>query len=301
MAVKAETASAKDTNTRFWQKINLVVDLAAYCRGKAPSRETFQGVLKLIRKLMMYDGASLYLNDQERESFSEAAHVGESVAPVSFLRIGRGPGLAGWAASSRKPVLLSNRPLQDEFDGENKFRTIMIVPLLVNDDVIGVLNFGHHHAEVWKDKDVKLMTVVADQLAVSIERQFYHQRLEQMHTELIEAHKELERSHEQRLAAEKLDVVLRLAEAINHQINNPLAVILGNLQCLLLEEDQLTQKTISRLRRMETSCLQIQDVNRQLLHIDDLEPDNFLALTSAVPTSTETHVTEEDKSSCPTT
>jgi len=61
-----------------------------------------------------------------------------------------------------------------------------------------------------------------------------------------------------------------LAGRLAHAINDPLAVIVGHLQCLLAERAAPDQKTLSRLRRAEAAALSIADKNRDLLAIHAL-------------------------------
>lgn len=262
--------------SQFWQKIGLVADIAAYCRGKAPTPSTFAEILKMIKSILPFDGATLYLKNEKVDRFDEVASLGERVEPISFLRIGKGQGLTGWAAASKKPVLLADRPETNEFEGDVTFRSFMSQPLLIEGDVLGVINLGCHRPKAFEQKDVRLMTVVADQLAISIERQLFQQEIERKNSALADAHNQLLNAHSQKIAAEKLRVVLKMAAVINHQINNPLAVIVGNIQCLIAEGDVPNQKVLSRLRRIEAAALHVGEINRKLLAIDHLSAEDFL-------------------------
>ena len=75
------------------------------------------------------------------------------------------------------------------------------------------------------------------------------------------------------IAAEKLAAVVDLAATINHEINNPLAVIVGQVQCLLFEDRRLSDRAVDRLRKVEAAALKIGDVNRRLLNIDSIVTD----------------------------
>lgn len=63
----------------------------------------------------------------------------------------------------------------------------------------------------------------------------------------------------------------RKAESVNeqialiqHQINNPLSVVLGNVQYLLFGRDQLDEKLVMRLDVIEKAALKIDQANKQL-------------------------------------
>lgn len=276
MATTRKTSTTDSDPSRFWEKIGLIAEIASYCRGKAPSPTTFAEVLSKIKVILPFDGATLYLRNEKADRLDEVASLGERVEPISFLRIGQGTGLSGWAASTKKPVLLADRPETTDFEGEITFRSFMSLPLLIDGEALGVLNLGCHQPKVFGQKDVRLMGVVADQLAISIERQLFQQEIERKNSELADAHNQLLVAHSQKVAAEKLRVVLKMAAVINHQINNPLAVIVGNIQCLIAEGEIPNQKVLSRLRRIEAAALHVGEINRKLLAIDHLSAEDFL-------------------------
>lgn len=63
-------------------------------------------------------------------------------------------------------------------------------------------------------------------------------------------------------------------EVIQHQINNPLAVVLGNVQFLLLKRDQLDDKLVKRLRVIEKAALKISEMNQQLTGLTKSNSEN---------------------------
>lgn len=64
-----------------------------------------------------------------------------------------------------------------------------------------------------------------------------------------------------------------LISLVQHQINNPLAVVLGNVQFILLKNLDLDQGLIERLQVVEKAALKIAEVNKKLSDIS-LEVDN---------------------------
>ena len=283
MVQKKKAVQTDDPPSRFWQKINLMAEIATLTHKRPPNRETFTAVLELINTILPFDGASLYLRGDRSDRLKEVASAGKTVDLVSFLTIGSGPGLTGWTAASKKPVLLSDRQLGDEFEPENSFRTIMSVPLILADDVIGVLNLGCHRAKAYDKQDVRLMTIVADQCAVSIERQIYQSEIEQKNKELTEAHNRLTEERKRTIAGDRLQEIVDSAISITNQINNPLSVIIGNLECLLSESEIPTQKMLSRLRRIEEASLQIAEANRKLLAFEKLPAATAAASSKREP------------------
>ncbi|MFZ5980302.1 MAG: GAF domain-containing protein [Candidatus Zixiibacteriota bacterium] len=272
------SASSKNTedHSRFWEKISLVADIAALCRDKPPEEKTYLEVLKLIDRILPFDGASLFLLDRAKKRLKEAATFRNKVELLGFLSIEHGDGLTGWTSLNKKPVLLADRTASGSFDPENDFSTVLSVPLLVDEEVLGVLNLGCYSAGGFAQKDVKLMMVIADQFAIAIERQLYQKEIENKNLALREAHKNLRKAQKNLIASEKLKAVVELAASVNHEINNPLAVIVGNIQCMYLEKEIVNQKMLSRLKRIESAAMKISEVNNKLLNINTLASETYL-------------------------
>lgn len=292
MEKTAAKRAGEEQPTRFWEKISLLAEIGAICRDKSPGEELYREVLELIRAIVPFDAATVYLIDHHVNKLKEAASVGGTVDILSFLPLGKGTGLSGWVVRQRKPVLLSDRSTSTAFDPDKDFATIMSLPLLVSSDGIGVLNLGCFRSNAFRDKDVKLLTVVADQFAISIERQQYVHTIKKQFDALRRAQEELQAAHDRIIASEKLSAVIELAASINHQINNPLAVIVGNLQCLQLELKDLNQKALSRLRHIEGAAMRIRDVNQKLLQIHQIVSETYL-------TEDESRMLDLDKSTKP--
>ncbi len=76
----------------------------------------------------------------------------------------------------------------------------------------------------------------------------------------------------------RLHEAAQMAASVNHEINNPLSVIVGNVQCLVMEKAATNQKALSRMRRIEAAALRIAKANRRLGQIkslvESIEPTN---------------------------
>jgi len=67
--------------------------------------------------------------------------------------------------------------------------------------------------------------------------------------------------------SERLKAIIETAVTINHEVNNPLAAVLGYTQLILSRPEKLDQETIDKLKKIETGALRIKDVTSRLLKI----------------------------------
>ena len=66
---------------------------------------------------------------------------------------------------------------------------------------------------------------------------------------------------------ERLKAIVETAVTINHEINNPLTAILGNVQLLLLRKDELGDELRAKLEVVETAATRIKDVTQRLMSL----------------------------------
>jgi PAS domain S-box-containing protein len=78
---------------------------------------------------------------------------------------------------------------------------------------------------------------------------------------------EIKKLESELLEKEKLSVLMETAVAINHEINNPLTPILGNIQLMLLHEPELPKWIIEKLHVIETNAWRIQKIIQKLNQI----------------------------------
>lgn len=253
--------------------------ILAACGAAAPDRKALNKVLGEIRKLVEFDGASLYLLDRGKGRLVEVASVGGKVEPLDFLNVGNGDGLSGWVAKHNKPVLLTNRPSGDP--EQPVFATFLSLPLLVGGDSIGVINLGCEKAEAIDQLQVKRLSFIVDIIALSVERQQYAAAIARSRKNLADIQSRLESTINESISPETLVSLGELAASVNHAINNPLAVIVGHVQFLLHDNVATNQKALSRLRRIEQAALQISDTNRNLVRLHSMT--HVSAGTDAAP------------------
>jgi DNA-binding response OmpR family regulator len=67
--------------------------------------------------------------------------------------------------------------------------------------------------------------------------------------------------------AEKLEMITTMTSTLNHEVNNPLMAILGNVE-LLLDDSRITdQGVLGKLRMIETSARRIQTITHRMANL----------------------------------
>jgi PAS domain S-box-containing protein len=91
--------------------------------------------------------------------------------------------------------------------------------------------------------------------------------------------KELERKL---IEKEKMAMFLETAVTVNHEINNPLSPILGNVQLLLQDADRFDEQTRKRLEVIQRNARRIQEIVKKLRSIKEPKARTYVGQTTMV-------------------
>ncbi len=129
-------------------------------------------LLARIRAAMGADNAAILLNTHGGEYLTVTTALGAEEAVVGAAHIPMGEGVAGRIAATRAPLLVDDlaaievaNPLLRE-----RFRSLVGVPLAVGDRLLGVLHVDSEQPHHFTQDDVGLLALVAERVAVAIDR-----------------------------------------------------------------------------------------------------------------------------------
>jgi signal transduction histidine kinase len=261
--------------SRVWSKLGLMAEIAATFRNNPPERKTYNEALGMIRDVVSFDRAALYLYKRSKDHFERECAYNFEKTPHKTDQLFTSREFVSLLASHKKPInsadLKRTYKLPQAMD-----EPFLIIPLLVNNELIGMVNFIGGQGDAFLEKDIRLLCLIADQIAISIERSIYQKKLENQNAALTKAHQQLEQMHRQIVSEERLAAVKNLAASINHEINNPLSVITGNAEYILYSNRDLDPNIAKRLKTIENEAIRISDINRQLLKIQQLVTEPYL-------------------------
>ncbi len=97
------------------------------------------------------------------------------------LKIGQ-EGLTGWVAATKQPALVPDVSLDSHYVWmrESKTRSELIIPLLVKDKVIGVLDLQSDQLNDFDEMDLTVMRLLAGQVAIAVENARLYEQAQQL-------------------------------------------------------------------------------------------------------------------------
>ncbi|MBW7997465.1 MAG: GAF domain-containing protein [Candidatus Glassbacteria bacterium] len=237
--------------------------------------KTYDSVLDMLEELMEFDFAALFIYDENGGRLNLAASKGHAVDLIQPVSFDMGNGLSAWVAKQKRPILLSELH-RGKIESENPVRSFLSIPLLLGEKVVGVMNFGHHRAGSFTKHHLRLLTIAAGQLSVIIERTVYFRELADKNTELENTNRELEETRQALVEQERLAAVGEVVVTVNHEINNPLTVIIGNAELLLKDMEHADPSLISRLEHIVSESKRIAGITRALQRIEKPSTEDYL-------------------------
>ncbi|MFH1678430.1 MAG: response regulator [Candidatus Omnitrophota bacterium] len=202
--------------------------------------------------------------------------------------------ISDWLGEHAKPLLIDNQKSDDWFCKENELcrhlssfisPPLASTPLVFQDKILGIVVVSAKISrEGFTLRDLTLLNVLASQAAISFENAKLYSRLQNKIDELEQTIKTLNQTKAQLIQAEKLASVGRLAAGVVHEICNPLNVISGRAQLMLMdiEEDspfrsslRIIEDYVSRTSRIANNLLKFAKPNR--LQVSELDVNGLLA------------------------
>jgi signal transduction histidine kinase len=169
-------AAERETRLKL-ERLQVVTDIAL---AHLELEELLAVLLPRIRDALQTDTCAVLLLDEENKDLVARAALGIEEEVEQGVRIPLGKGFAGRIAQSGQPVILDDLAKADVFNPilrEKGITSMLGVPLLAQSEVIGVLHVGTLTPRRFGQDDIELLQLVAERVAVAIERAQLHEEL----------------------------------------------------------------------------------------------------------------------------
>jgi signal transduction histidine kinase len=226
----------EDTQQRL-KEVNALYKISWGLASSLDADELIQDVVTLLQQNFGYYHAQIFLLDLANGDLIFKRGSGEIGAKLleQGFHLPRGLGIVGHVVETTTPFVTNNvndvvffyrYPLLPDTQSE------LATPIKVEGRVVGVLDIHHTPPHRLSAGDLQLMSAVADQLAVALQKA-------SLYTNLQKALQQEQSIRSQLLQSERLALVGRLLASVSHELNNPLQGI-QNALFLLKEEGNLS-------------------------------------------------------------
>lgn len=255
--------------------LKVLYEISALIHSDLPVQEKFMQALLKVRDTVGCHSASLFMYKEDSGKLEEMTTVGTRVDLIESIDFDMGAGFSAWVAKQRRSVLIPN--LRSE--NRDQFRSFGSIPLISNDKLIGVMNFGHREPNALNEGHIQFLEIVAGQLAHVIERVQFEQELMEKNSALTKAHEEIRKQQLQIIEMEKNQVLAQVAASINHEINNPLTTIMGNIDLILITSPNLEPGLRKKLTTVLNEARRIAEITKKIRNIKRIVIGDYLSRT----------------------
>lgn len=153
---------------RHWNQLYGLIDVSRMVAHLTDLESIFNGISEACVESFDADAVSLMLFEEDLDALVVRSAAGPLSNPEILGRRGQlGEGLAGWAARRREPVLLGCDADVSRYPGielrDKSIAASMVVPIIVRDELVGVINVSSHKSCVKYDhEDLRTLEVFAE-------------------------------------------------------------------------------------------------------------------------------------------
>jgi len=229
-AVAIDHARAFEAESRARQRLEHVQAVTDAALAHLELDELFAVLLPRIRDILHADTCAVLLLDEKTAELAARAAVGIEEEVEQGVRIPVGGGFAGRVAASKQPVILDDVEHADVLNPilrQKGIKSMLGVPLLVDGNALGVIHVGTLVHRRFTTDDVELLQLVADRVAIAIERG---------------------RLHEQTMRLDELRA--NFVAIASHELRTPATSVYGVLKTLLERDDQLDEGVRKEMLRV---------------------------------------------------
>jgi len=127
----------------------------------------FEEVLKEIKKSVDYNSANILIINNQNKKLKTVAQHGSNCNLIKGMHFKMGAGLAAWLAQKKRAVCLPNIH-RGARHVHNPIRSYLALPILLNDNVIGVMNLAHVIPNAYGTREIEALQNFAEELAPKI-------------------------------------------------------------------------------------------------------------------------------------
>jgi signal transduction protein with GAF and PtsI domain len=180
---------------------------------------TLELITQRTADVMGMDSCSIYLLDGDGERLMLKATTGLAAEAVGQARLRLGEGLTGWSAQEGQSVAVADAARDPRFKflpetRETRFQSLLAVPLINQQRVIGAMNIQTRAYHEFSEDEVELLGLIADLAAGALEKAMLYEKMQRQISELSALAEVSETITSPRYLDEMLEIVIEMAERV---------------------------------------------------------------------------------------
>lgn len=232
--------------------------LSEAIRSTLSAEEVVEALIHLTEKILPVESCGAFLLEEDTGRLQAVGASKPSSLLSKAAAAQSGEGIMDWAISQGKPIVVPDmESLSNDMDASSE-RNFVIAPFVVGNRGIGVfLIYTSMSQQAFTRHTIELLSLLTSQAAVAIENA-------RIYKALYDTHQALKASQAQLVYTSRLAAIGELATAVAHEVNNPLQIMLGYVQ-LILMQDYVREAERKRLNMVRSQIEHISSITNGLL------------------------------------
>lgn len=271
----ADLEAQSDLLARKSTQMAQLKDVSDRLLGNFDTEEGLDFLLGLAMNISGAQSASILLIDEETRSLERhsARSITRGCEPSGEAHIN--PSAAQWVIENFKPLLLNFPRIESGAGNES---SSLVTPVSVGGKVLGVLGVrGKADGGGFNDDELDAICTLANQAALGIEKMRLYRKLQEQVVCLRKALHELQQAQVSLVQNEKLASIGQLADGMANEINNPLLIILGRAELLLMDTDP-SNPNAANLEIIKSETQRIAGIVRNLVSFSRVNKKGILSI-----------------------
>src|SRR5262245_596182 len=161
---------AISTDDKLKESLTTLVEINHEITSILDLDQLLKKIAELTERIVPYEIFAIFLVDEAGEELYYRFAIGHSKEVVQTLRVRFGEGIIGSAAKDRKPVVVHDVRTDPRYiEAVKRARSELAVPLISKNRVVGVLDIESPEVGYFRDEQVRLLNLLASQIAIAIE------------------------------------------------------------------------------------------------------------------------------------
>lgn len=278
----AELEAAHDKNMKYARKLASLIKVSYDIFRCNSNREIVELLVSAGSELVEAEECAVFLWDERKNHLAPVKSHPEKL--LQRLRpIGEGRGAVWRTYRENQSFYLAEESVQAPDLAELGISKpealyLITVPLCDRDYKYGAAVYVQRRKGVFFTEDMHLITALAHQSAITLDKIRLFQALREKAGRLEEANSELKNSRRQVLHLQKMESLGTLVGGIAHDFNNILGIIIPNVDLLRAKAGD-REEALKRASIIQTAAERAAELNRQLLMFSRTHEVNLAPLS----------------------
>ncbi len=157
---------------------DLLYEIGKELSGPLSLDEVLRKILESLKQVIYYDACGIFVIEPDNSDVDSIYSIGYGAIPEKELHLKMGQGLVGFVAHSGKAIIVPDVSKDKRYiNSRSETNSEIVLPILLEDRVVGVLNLESNEKNAYTQDDVNLLSAFASHAGISIDRARLHQQV----------------------------------------------------------------------------------------------------------------------------